>query len=453
MSPHLSGKRIVLAAALVCALAAFWACGMGPGERACGTEVPDPDEALWGCADNSDGGPAVGVRVVALPSLGSRGLSKQAGTEADTSTDSAKAVKLAKDSANIVYTDKLGLYHFGAYLPAGTYNLRFEELEKYPGAPARVQWYSYAVKQESGGNKLPTVTLRIPRPVNITVTDERFPEEKLEGAHCVVDGTNLLDTTTSHGVALFQLPPGAFTISCFKSDYASRSVQVEVLESDKHTDVDIALGSPKDDPGIPPPEGLTAVYDSGSGVTALNWSIPLYDAKRARFGLRRIDLLLGGGPEEIITSTDTNRYYNDANYSGKNDSVQLKVFVYKAYSLRKDGLFIWPSAPAKVFAVRPLAFGPRISMAQLEPQATFRAGDTAHIVATWKNALRSNQSLLWRQKGLDSTLTRKTDLAQNGSDTLAFRVPGTGDYELGISIRDSEGYVSWASWVLHTQPP
>jgi hypothetical protein len=172
--------------------------------------------------------------------------------------------------------------------------------------------------------------------------------------------------------------------------------------------------------------------------------------QRIGYGLRRVDVGLGGGPVETPASDTA---LNDVPFSGRSDSVQQRHFLYSIYSLRSN-LYEIGSRQVELRADRPIAMGPRIdSIFALAPDSSYHVGDTALIVAEWRNRIRGNDTLHWRVKGSVQTLAGTKNPPASGRDTLAFPVTATGYVEIGLTIKDAEGYRSWDSRTFRFGPP
>jgi hypothetical protein len=121
----------------------------------------------------------------------------------------------------------------------------------------------------------------------------------------------------------------------------------------------------------------------------------------------------------------------------------MKTLLYSVYSLKKDMLYQNGSAHIRIETKRPLAYGARVSLELLGPDTSYQVGDTARIVASWRNMVRSNESLLWRLKGRADTLAFKAAISPTGMDTLAFPCAEKGVFEISATVKDVDGYVSW----------
>ncbi len=440
MSPHRPGRGIVWAAALASALAAFWACGITPGDKFCGTEVQDPNEIIFGCAVDNDG-PAKGVRVTAYVADIGGALAKHAGSSGP---DSLSEPLPHIDSAHLAFTDETGRFSFTQRLPVGNYNLLFEDTSESDTTKRHIQWYRNVKRDPSQLTILDHVELAKPRTLIIQVKSQA-DGSLLEQARCTVEGAGLSDTTKGLGVIEFRLPPGRFPITCTKGDYYWMQTDTVEVGEDKTTEKVFYLKSLGGDGFLDPPANFLADYDSISGSVRLTWT-PDEVQKPNYYGVRRTDIGFGASWHLPVPTVDT--FFNDALFSGRDDSLQSKTVQYNLYSLRSDAGYKGTASILKVTAPRPVAFGARVEVTLLNGKPKYIAGDTALVVVAWSNAIRANATLLWRVKGRSDTLLFKDSLSRAGRDTLPFRIPGTGAYDVGAVVVDSAGYRSWGSLLL-----
>lgn len=441
MSPRIGGMLFIRIAAMALVLAVFFACGMDGRGRSCGTEVHDPDEVAFGCVDHVQGGPAIGVRVLAVPVPLPPPI---------TSEDSAR-IPLTDDvvrQVETIYTDKLGRFAFGGkLLDSGDYNLIFQDIRKDSPHDQPIQIKSRIRRFANGAGPL-IVTLGQPRQVTVRVTDMNLGTP-IKNAVCEVKYTTFHELTDALGIAVFYLPNGDYTLTCIATGESVELVRnIKVTDSGAVASIPLFVSDSRDG-ALSAPDNLTAVYDSVTGFVRLAWS-SVKHPQRTGYGLRRVDVGLGGGPKESFVQDTTTL---DFPFSDTLDGAQDKHFLYSIYSLRSKQFEIG-SRQVEVRAVRPWTAGARIdSIFTLAPDSSYQPGDTARIVAEWHNRIRQNAILYWTAKGSSGFLATTLKPAMNGRDTLAFPVTARGPVEIGVNIRDAGSYLSSDSRVFRFGSP
>jgi hypothetical protein len=191
---------------------------------------------------------------------------------------------------------------------------------------------------------------------------------------------------------------------------------------------------------VPQPTHLIADYDSNTGVASLHWDpvkgVPIY-------GVRRIEPATGDTRQPYFMADSD---FTEAAYLPR-DSVQQRLFVYQVFGVKRtDRLPVNVGPMDTVRAVRPILFGPRIdSLALISADSGYHMGDTVRIVASWRNAMRGNDTLYWRVKGHPEIQAGRAHPPERGKDTLSFVLTSAGGLEIGITLVDAEGYRSWLS--------
>ena len=434
MTPRIGGMLFIRIAALASALAVFSACGVGPGAL-CGTEHQDPDEVVVGCVDQENGGPAVGVRVVAVPVGGGRA---GAGKFMAGASVADSAIVRQVDTA---WTNSNGRYTFDKKLAPGEYDLYFEDTGSHQQDKRPIQRYVGAYRKVDSAFKVKAVTMRNPLMLMVKVT-EQDRVTPIVGANCKIENTPYTHSTNKLGIAVFYMPKATYNVSCILvGETQAQSSIIEVSDDSGGVGSFSLFVTDSRANALSAPENLRAVYDSITGVVRVSWS-PVEHRQLTGYGLRRVDVDLGGGPKETPANDTT---FNDVAFADTLDSLQQKHFLYSIYSLRSK-IYEIGSRQVELRVVRPLAMGPRIdTIFALAPDYSYQPGDTALIVAEWRNRIRGNDTLYWRVKGASQVMAGTKNPPASGRDTLAFPVTAAGYVEIGITIRDAEGYRSWDS--------
>lgn len=383
-----------------------------------GTEVTDPYE-LAGRVTQENGQPAAGAKVIVLSEKVSVNMKV-----------SAAASDVVEEQFDTVYTEKNGEYHFVS-LPQGRHFLTVEE----DTSEAANRWWTDGVYTHPGQTSQVSGKLKPPGELLLTVQDEA-DGSLLQNSSCEVKGTPY-NTATATGVLHFFLPEGVHQVVCHHDGSADRSIYVEIA-SRTVKDFRINLGQGEAPVAQPFPDSVAAAYDSVTGVVTLTWSQKM-PAPYVVYGIRRVDETLGG-PAQQFLSADT--VWRDNPYAAT-DTMPQKVLRYSIYCLKKDLLYKTPTPPIRVIATRPVtAHGPDLGMRFLGGDSVFKVGDTARVVASFRNPFRNNARLQWWIKDSVDSLRQVDVTGSQGEDTLAFPCLAPGNPEIGITVIDVAGFSS-----------
>lgn len=413
--------RIAVSACLVALCGAL----LTTGPVSCtGTEIPDPDEGLFGTVRRPDGSPVSGARVIAWA---------QSDAMARVKNDATQRVK------DTVQSDSKGRFVFKDTLATGNYNLFFEAdtlLDPKSRPLGRCSTYY----KPDRPNKIP-MTLSHPVELVLTVKAKyNATDAFIEGASCTIKDSPYEALTGSGGVAVFFVPRGEYTVHCGYS-LGERTFQLNLDSvSEWQETVELYPGGKVPDP-LPPPDSLSVTYDENSGIANLAWP-PVNDSRLLNYGVGRVNEDSGGGTIEYTTYFT---YWRDPVFAAT-DSVQLKNLQYSVNSLKRDPNGNGGSRRSyyRLAAARPWVYGARIdSLVAIPRDSAYRAGDTIRFAGFWTNRMYQNDTLYWWVQGAADMREIRVNPPAKGSDTLSVVLPASGDYKINLSIHDAEGYRSW----------
>jgi hypothetical protein len=420
--------RIFRIAGLAYVVAVFGA--LGSGLVSCtGTEIPDPDDALYGTVRNQQGRPAAGARVIAWA---------QSDAIESWKNDTTLLIR------DTVVTNSRGRFVFKDTLAAGHYNIFFEDSSAEPGKPALGLYKTY---YDSKGRTNIPMKLSHPSVLVLTVRDTLGI---LKGAVCEIEGSPYKDTSDTNGAVFFIVPSSTYTVSC---TYSVPNLSTKIWNVP--TTLELASGSNRQETvylytngvkpdlrPLPAPASLSVSYDENSGIALLTWP-PVNDSRLRDYGFGKVNVDSGGGATELSIF---NTFYSDVVF-GPSDSVQMKNLVYSISSHKVDLTDNAGSRRtyANLAASRPWAYGARIDSLKAVPRDSgYRAGDTVRFAGFWNNRMNENDTLYWWvQVGSAELREIRVHPLAKGSDTLSVVLPETGEYKVNLSIHDAEGYRSW----------
>ncbi len=324
---------------LLCLLAAVFAfnnCDLGTGG---GTEA----EGLSGQLVDPNGMPIADALVMVYGSDSSGVLAK---------ISSRADAGFTPSFLDSTLTDANGRYSFPG-LKNGRYNL--EGIFQNNGDTQTVLIPSILLE---GGINLGTDTLRIPGSILIQAQSNGAP---LGGVQCYVPGSSLIAISDDAGRCLITgVPPGIFQVRLQYPGLLTDTSENLQVRSGVTTNAGIIILVAN--PALAPPQtdGLSATYDSISGVVTVSWS-PVKVSDQAGYVVyRRQDI--SQTPAQISTNLVTDTVFRDTLRRGNGDDSRM-LYLYQIKAQDKDGnLSALYSDPVGITAVPPVQQGQYFSV-------------------------------------------------------------------------------------------
>jgi hypothetical protein len=322
---------------LVTAIFAFNSCDSTTGG---GTEA----EGLSGQLVDSHGTPIANASVTVYNTDSTGPLAKAAVYAATNPT---------QNYSDSTTTDNAGRYHF-ASLKSGRYNLLGTSQKN--GDTQTVFIPSILLE---AGIDLGADTLRVPG--SILIQAQSNSGTLLGGVECYIPGSSLIAISDDMGRCLISgIPPGIFQVRlAFTGLQTDTSANLQVQSG---VTTNAGLFTLVADPALAPPEatGLSASYDSISGIVTLTWS-PVKVSDLAGYQIYRRQNL-SEIPELISLSLVTDTVFKDTLRRGNGDGSRV-LYLYQIKAQDKDGnLSALYSDPVGITAVPPPSQGQYFSL-------------------------------------------------------------------------------------------
>jgi hypothetical protein len=336
-------------------------------------------------------------------------------------------------------------------LPAGRYDLYGTAgngalVLFYPGVD-----YDSSIKINKQDLDLGILIMLPPGAIEGQVTLSNGPGD-LRGIECFIPGTSFAARTDSVGhFVMTMVPPGTYEVEIRNDGYLPfiiSQLTVNSGDTSRIASVDLHV-----DPSGPPPAptGLTAKFDTLTGVTILSWH-PVRVSDLAGYHLYAIVNSELCSLVSSATIADTFVTDNSRNHAPRNDSqVPLDsfriIYLVKAVDTgpnesgvfsNKDTVFVVPVSKITT------AVDLRIANASND---TIALVDTAKIVASFANPTRLNTQVRWSVGSPDSVV-RTTTLpvpVSVGCDTLRIVFTKPGSQLIYVRVFDNSGSVWTAS--------
>lgn len=252
-------------------------------------------------------------------------------------------------------------------------------------------------------------------------------------------GTDRYALPDANGVFTFgNLAEGTYKLRLISSldDYAVLDTAGVLVISDSTTDLD-TLELPFT--GIPTPKGLSASYDTLTGVVTLAWNALAYDSLDGYIVYRNDTA--STTPVKISGSTvvrDT--VYRDTVFSDLLDS-NSHVFDYRIRAQAKNAnVGDNYSKSVEITATSPRSVRTFLTLTTAGTRNdTASIHDTVNVIVAYSNQTRKNNSLFWYVDHPES-LVAKVDVSDAiGNDTLKYAWPDSGAKKAYVKAKDSGG--------------
>lgn len=413
-------------------------CGTtGPDGLCKGTEVADPDEVLAGCLVDEKGEPAVGIVVLATRTV-----------EQAAKTGATNRRAQAADTSYSVETDRRGRFSFKNLEKGASYYITAQD----------------TVKKSSLAPKL----LHIDKAFSFLGLDTLFRTGRIKGkvlsayleiwgtrATCDVPGQPYMVKTDDDHEFFLEVPPGRYEVICEADQHMGARVEDIVVTPGQETAVTVSMFTIEAAQTFPPPpDRVSAVYDTALGIIHLSWSQVRF-SERLLYYVRRIDPN-NNSAYKMFSTSDT--FFSDVIYPPMADTSaaarEPKTVIYNILTY-KFGTNILSKSMARIDVpnVRPpLLVGPILDLKALGGATEFFVGDTAALVGTYRNPRRLNKRLVWILEETGAELKTRSLADTAGADTLRHAWTTAGKAGIRLTVVDEAGATASAALPFLIKP-